>query len=294
MKNISLKNDFVSVTINIKGAEVSSFFRKEGNIEHIWQADPKIWARHAPVLFPIVGQVKGGVYTYKGNEYALGQHGFARDKEFEIIESSNTKAVFKLKYNDESLKVYPFKFEFSIGYELVDKKLTISYKVENVGNEEMYFSVGAHPGFNAPFTETDTFEDYYLEFEKEETLDKLILSSAGLLNGEVAEKYINNSKIIPLNYNTFSKDALIFENFKSNYITLKSNKSDLSFKMGIKDFPLLGIWTMPNTKAPYICIEPWYGVADNDNSNGDYASKKAIQKLEKQEVFNADYFFEVN
>lgn len=293
MENIEIQNESLSVRINFKGAELSSIYNKKKKIEHLWQADPSVWARHAPILFPIVGQVKGGKYFVDGEEYKLGQHGFARDRVFELEEITKTTAIFKLESDDDSLKIYPFNFNLFVKYNLVGAKLNITYEVVNTDTKEILFGLGAHPGFTVPFDADSNFEDYYLEFEKNETVDKLLLSTRGLLSGEVHEKFLDNTNRIPLNYSTFSKDALIFENLESSFITIKSDKTDVALKMGIANFPLLGIWTMPGKNAPYVCIEPWYGVADAETSTGKFEDKKAINKLQVNSKFEMNFYVEI-
>ena len=293
MERIEIQNDFISVRINFKGAELSSIYNKKENIEHIWQADPTIWTRNAPILFPIVGKVKDGKYKVDDKEYILGQHGFARDKTFELDEITKTKAIFKLESDDESLKIYPFKFNLFVKYNLEGAKLDICYEVVNTDTKEILFALGAHPGFTVPFNSETSFDDYFLEFEKNETADKLLLSNNGLLSGEIHSKFLDNTTIIPLNYETFNKDALVFENLKSSYITIKSNKTNVSLRMGIENFPLLGLWTMPGKNAPYICIEPWYGVADSESSTGNFKDKKAINKLDIKDKFRMKFFIEI-
>ncbi|MCK5782304.1 MAG: aldose 1-epimerase family protein [Flavobacteriales bacterium] len=293
MENVELINDILSVRINFKGAELSSMYNIKDNIEHIWQADSKVWARNAPMLFPIVGKVRNGKYKVEGNEYLLGQHGFARDRMFELDELTKTKVVFKLCSDDESLKIYPFKFCLYVTYMLSDAKLDINYRVENTDSKDILFSIGAHPGFTVPFNSNHSFEDYFLEFDKAENADRLLLSEDGFLSGERVSSYLNNERVIALKYSTFSKDALIFENLKSSSITIKSNKTDVCLKVGIDKIPLLGLWTLPGANAPYICIEPWYGVADSVNSTGVLAEKKAIESLGVGEQFNMDFYMEL-
>ncbi|MCD6543675.1 MAG: aldose 1-epimerase family protein [Flavobacteriaceae bacterium] len=293
MENIEIHNNLLSVKINLKGAELTSIYNKNANIEHVWQADSSIWARHAPILFPIVGKVKGDQYEVEGKTYLLGQHGFARDSVFELEEITKTKVVFKLKSNDKSLKIFPFMFNLFVKYNLKGSKLDICYEVVNIDTKEILFSLGAHPGFAVPFDSKSSFEDYYLEFEKEETSDKLLLSNIGLLSGGIHEKFLNKTNIIPLKYKTFNNDALIFENLDSSFISIKSKKTNVSLKMGIANFPLLGIWTIPDKKAPFICIEPWYGVADSESSTGKFKDKKAINKLGVNDNFEMKFFIEI-
>lgn len=293
MSFIELKNEHIYVKINFKGAEISSFYNIKNRVEHIWQADPEVWARHAPILFPIVGQVKDGKYNVDGKQYSLGQHGFARDNEFELDEIAENKAVFKLKYNNDSLDIYPYKFCLKVIYTLENSKLLIEYIVDNIDDKDIYFSIGAHPGFTVPFNSDESFEDYYLEFNKPETTDILPLSESGLLNEKEKYNYLNESRVIKMTYETFKKNALIFENLKSETISIKSKKHNSELKVGIKDIPLLGIWTMPGVKAPYVCIEPWFGVTDSEYSTGDFKNKKAIQCLNVNASFKMDYFIEI-
>lgn len=292
MENIEIQNEKLLVRINFKGAELSSIYNKKEDIEHVWQADKTVWARHAPMLFPIVGKVKNGKYEVDGNEYSLGQHGFARDRVFELEEITKTSVIFKLESDDESLKIYPYKFNLLVKYSLEGSKLNIIYEVVNTDNKEILFSLGAHPGFTVPFVTNHSFEDYYLEFENNEKADRLLLSENGLLSGEVHNNYLDGN-IIPLKYSTFSKDALVFENLKSTYISIKSDKTNISLKMGIADFPLLGLWTMPGKEAPYICIEPWCGVADSESSSGKFADKKAINRLQINDNFEMNFYIEI-
>ena len=293
MENIEIQNNLLSIRINFKGAELSSVFNKKERIEHLWQADTSVWSRHAPILFPIVGKVKDGKYKVDGEEFLMGQHGFARDRVFVLEEITKTKVVLKLESDDESLKIYPFKFNLYVKYSLEGAKLNINYEVVNTDNKDILFGIGAHPGFTVPFKSNSNFEDYFLEFENKETADKLLLSAEGLLSGAVHDRFLDSSKIIPLRYETFSKDALVFENLTSSYISIKSSKSNVSLKVGIKDFPLLGIWTMPGKNAPYICIEPWYGVADSESSTGKFEDKKAINRLATNDKFNMNFYIEI-
>lgn len=283
----SIHNSFLKVSVKPKGAELTSVHHLESGQEFLWQADPDVWGRHAPVLFPIVGQVKGGKYTFEGKEYALSQHGFARDREFKIEHQSEDQISLSLTYDDGSLKVYPFKFKLTITYSLEGAKLKSTYKVENFDHSDMYFSLGLHPGFQCPIESSLGFEDYYLEFNENESLDRLNLEGP-FLKGETP-KFLKGKRI-DLKHDLFDDDALIFEGFQSSAITLKSDKSPRALEMGIKDFPLIGIWSKPNAGAPFVCIEPWFGVADELDGEKTYDQKKGIQKLEGKEVFKCESY----
>ena len=155
----TMENENLRVQISDHGAELSSIYDKAADREAVWIGDPAFWNRHAPVLFPFVGKVNGGFYTHKGVKYPMGQHGFARDNEFECIENTENKTVHRLVSTEETKKVYPFDFAFTVTQELSGRTLTITWKVENTGDDDMYFSVGGHPAFMIP-------EQYDIVFNK--------------------------------------------------------------------------------------------------------------------------------
>jgi galactose mutarotase-like enzyme len=287
-----LKTNSLSVKIDSKGAELKSLIDRNTAIEYIWQGNPSFWNRSTPVLFPIVGQVEDGKYLHEGKEYILSQHGFARDMEFELIENQNNTLSFLLKSDAETLKKYPFEFELKIIFTALGNKLYINYEVKNVGKNQMYFQLGAHPGFNVPIDLNDRFEDYFLKFDKAYTLDRLLFSD-GLLSGETEKNYLLDSYKIELNQNTFDADAIIFENHQIESVLItKDGEKGLKMK-GIKGWPLFGIWSKPKANAPFVCLEPWYGVASVKGQGKDFISKKAIQKLGKSDLFKAGYELEI-
>jgi galactose mutarotase-like enzyme len=285
----SIENDFLKVSAKDSGAELISIKNKKNNMEYLWQGDPKFWGRRAPVLFPIVGKLKGNKYKVEGQTYELPQHGFARDAYFDISEKKDASFTFTLKSNSETLKVYPYKFELNIKYKLIKNKMEISYEVKNTDDKKIWFSIGAHPAFNCPLDPTLKLTDYYLEFEKEETSDKYLLED-GLLNGK-KEKMLNSEKKIQLTEEVFLKDALIFKNLKSSSISLKSASSPASINFNFKGFPFLGIWSKP---GPFVCIEPWFGHADMVDFSGELKDKEGIQALEKGDAFSCSYTVEIN
>ena len=284
----TIKNNSIKVIINHKGAELSSI-RNAADREFIWQADPNFWPRHAPLLFPIVGKLKDLSYTYKNSNYHLPQHGFARDKDFYLKSISDDFVVFYLNSDVETQKNYPFEFELMVSYGLIKNKLIVEYKVSNFGTEDMPFSIGAHPGFCCPIAPDEKLEDYKLIFEEPENLSRYLLQD-GLLNGET-EPYLSNAKEITLTKDSFAKDAVVLENFRSKHLTLQSCKSTHAVKVSIEGFPYLGIWNKPG--APFVCIEPWFGLADSIDSSGDIMRKKGIQILAPQKEFSCSYTIEV-
>ncbi|RKD13841.1 aldose epimerase [Pelobium manganitolerans] len=287
---VILENDFIKATISSKGAEIHSLINKANGTEYMWQGNPDVWAFHAPNLFPVVGGLKNNTLNAKGQAYTLNRHGFARNVTFRRIESAPLQAIFEYRYDEETLKVYPYKFEFQVIYHLERGRLRVSYKVINMDEGDIYFSVGAHPAFNVPLTAGESFEDYYLEFEKEEALHTHWSNSEGLLSGETSEVVLAQN-LLPLKRDLFAHDALIFKNIQSRAVTLRSTKSDKHVRVSFPYFAFLGIWTKAD--APFICIEPWLGVTDTAEGHADISEKEGIQTLEKGHVFETDYCIEV-
>jgi galactose mutarotase-like enzyme len=277
-----LKDKKHSVSIHHLGAELESF--KKDNTNYIWTIDQQYWNKTSPVLFPIVGRLKNDSYHLNGIEYILPRHGFARNYEFDVIEKNENSVAFSLKNNEETIKIFPFEFELQLKYVLENNKLTLTYSVFNNSKEKMPFNIGAHPAFSIP----TNFEDYSLQFNKEETLESHLLENE-LFNGKTIN--INSEKgKIPLTYSLFETDALVFKHLESNEISVLKNNNPY-IKVNFEGFPFLGIWTKQN--APFICIEPWYGHADEESTNGIIKNKKGIQLLDSKEYFTTCFSIEI-
>ncbi|MBF7071520.1 aldose 1-epimerase family protein [Aliarcobacter butzleri] len=281
--NYEIKNSFITAQIKSFGAELNSLKKCDENFEYIWQANSKYWARHSPVLFPIVGRLKEDSYFYKNKKYSLSQHGFARDKEFEIVQNEADFIEFRLKSDEKSLEFYPFFFELDIGYKLDKNSLIVSYKVKNKSDEKIYFSIGAHPAFNTQIGD-------FLEFENLKTTKRYFLDEKGLIYKN-QDLNLKNSKLY-LDKDLFKDDALVFNDSNIKQITLKNIENKSRVKVKFDNFPYLGIWSKPND-APFVCIEPWFGVADEENANQKIEDKKGILSLEKEEEFFCFYTIEV-
>lgn len=281
-----IKNRFLSVSVKDHGAELCSLKSLKNNKEYLWQADPEYWGKHAPILFPIIGCLKNNSYTLEEKSYEMTRHGFARDFKFGLVDKTDTMLKYILISNEETMEKYPFKFELYITYELKDEKLDIIYEVKNKDNKKMYFSIGAHPAFNCNISEGDK----YLEFEKEETLDSYIINTEnGLIENE-KKPVLKKGKELLLTYDLFKDDALVFHNIKSDVVTIRDDRTNEKIKFAFKGFPYLGIWT---PQAPFLCIEPWYGIADSIDTNGRIEKKTGIQNLDVNETFKCSYQIEI-
>ena len=289
--NYTLGNNAFEIAVTAVGAELCSFKSKKSNKEYIWQANPEIWGSHAPVLFPIIGGLKNNKFIHDNKEYSLVKHGFIRRNEsLKIVKKSATSILFQLLSNTETFKSFPFTFDFQIQFTLKENKLIILHTVINNGNEVMPFSLGAHPAFNCPLNNNETYSDYYLEFQEKENLYTWDLNSSGLIANKGA-KIFNDSSILNLHSSIFNKDALIFKSLKSKSVKLASNKSSQEIIVQFQDFKSLGLWAKPD--APFICIEPWLGYADSEHTNQFILEKEGILLLPPQEEFHASYSIEI-
>lgn len=286
-----LENDKILIKADSLGAELKKLVLKKNNKDYLWHGDSKYWGRSAPVLFPFVGRLKDDKYVYNNQEYKMTQHGFARDKEFELIDQGENHLTFSLTEDKASLKKYPFKFRLEIKYKIKGNSLAVSYKVRNCDQKKMFFSIGAHPAFYWPLNKNENKEDYYLEFNKTETASRYLLES-GLLNNQ-KEKLIEKSKKLELKADTFKDDALVFKDIKSEKIILKSRKSEAKVEMEFEGFPYLGIWSQ-SAAAPFICIEPWHGIADSVDSSGKLEEKEGIMSLEAGNNFESTYVIKID
>jgi len=220
----------------------------------------------------------------------MGQHGFARDKAFEIAEHTSDHISFELRADNSTLKVFPFEFKLVISYHLLGSSLRVTYKVENTGKEEMYFSVGGHPGFVCPVDSSESRSDYWLEFEVEEKPETHLLKE-GNFSGETDEIQLDGTKL-QISDSLFDKDALVFKKLISNNISLASPQQKwLTFHF--EGFPYLGIWSK-SQNSPFVCIEPWQGLADNQSHNGDLTQKEGILKLKPSAIFSTSYSIEIH
>lgn len=293
---VMLENEILTVNTAEKGAEITSIRDKKDGAEYIWTADPAFWGRHAPVLFPIVGRLKNNEYRIDGRTYKMGQHGFARDMEFEVVQKSESKVRFRLSCSEDTLKVYPYRFELYIEYVLEGSSLKVIYTVRNADNGDIYFSIGAHPGFNCPIVNRELgkaakFEDYYFRFQDRETAEITQIDGSGLLKRR-KKPFLKDRDIIPLSHELFKDDALVFGGLSSKNILLKNNKDSRGIMLDFSGFSYLGLWSKPEG-APFVCVEPWFGHADYEDFDGDYREREGVLRLGVGQDFVCSYVISI-
>lgn len=284
----TLKNDYLILEVDSFGAEVKSLKRQKDNMEYMWHGDPKYWGRTSPVLFPFVGAVKNGTYHHGGTDFPMGQHGFARDMEFELVSQKEDEILFMLQSNDETIKKYPFSFELYIGYHLTGSSVMVSWKVENKGDEPMYFSIGAHPAFLCPIHGEKTKNGYGLYFEG---LSEELHHHGNTPDGMA----VMEDEILPLDqgkvYFTegfFDKCTYMVEGRQTEEVSLldRDGKKYVTVKF---DTPLFAVWSPEGKNAPFVCIEPWYGRCDATDFSGELKDRDYENVLEQGGSFETSY-----
>ena len=237
---VFLENDHLVATIKEHGAELASLRSKETGLEYIWAGDAKYWGRQAPVLFPIVGRLKDDQYQVAGKTYHLGQHGFARDRDFAIREQTATKVVLELKADEASKELYPFDFCLQLSYELTASGLVVDYRVDNPSQEPIYFGIGGHPAFKTPLTPKESFSDYELTFSTDYRLPKIPLTN-GLTDIESARL---SAPTATVSRELFKDDALIYDlEQKPTKVSLTSKTSGHGVSLSVTDAKFMGIWS---------------------------------------------------
>lgn len=251
----TLKNEKLSLTVSSLGAEMHSL-QTTDRTEYLWQGDPQYWPDQAINLFPFIGRLTNDSYRLGEQVYPMSIHGFAWTTEFVVAEQGKDRLVLELADSEETKKQYPFAFSLKIIYVLKADKVEITFSVENRSDRAMPFGIGGHPGFNVPLVRGEAFEDYSLTFSQTCHPDRVGFTPAVYLNGKDEYYPLADNIRIDLRHDLFDEDAVILKNM-AREVTMKSNKCGKGVSVSYPDFGYLGIWHMPKTDAPYVCIEPW-------------------------------------
>jgi len=278
----NIENKDFSLSVKEMGAELNSFKSKKTGFEFIWEGNTDIWYGQSPILFPIIGRLLDDKYRLNGEEYTMPKHGIVRKKPFKLIDKTENTLKFIQSDDENSLKEYPYHFDLIVEFKITDNGLSVTHTVVNKNDCVMYFSFGAHPAFNCEIGD-------YLEFsEKEELLTERIDHDSILIEEKFPVNIDGNK--LTITKNLFDDDALILSGYKSKAISLKSNNHNRVVKFNF-DSPLLGIWAKPG--APYVCIEPWWGVNDNYDKKDDLSQKRGIMELPPLEEKSFNWNIEI-
>lgn len=285
--NAALSNNLLTIEVDSHGAELCSIVNNITGQQYLWSANPAFWARHSPVLFPIVGSLWNGSYTLDGVEYKLPQHGFARDLEFALIQDvADDEIWFELVDTPQTYAVYPRKFSLRIGYRLLNERITVMWRVKNLDERPMPFQIGAHPAFNYPeFNPADDIHAY-LAFDTT-SLQSQQIQEKGCVGPGLVDILLDHNQMLPLKADTFANNALIFADRQVHRVSIL-DKYHSPYISLFFNAPLLGIWN-PSPNAPFVCIEPWWGRCDDAGYQGDFFGRRYVNILGSGEVFEAEY-----
>ena len=243
----TIKSDKLTAVIDSFGGELHSLKDEAGN-EYIWTAED-VWKRHAPLLFPFVCNTKSKKYTVNGREYALSNHGFARDTDFMKVSAEDNRVILSISSDEATKAKYPFDFDFSVIYALEGNKLTVSMKAENTGNADMPFFVGGHPGFLCPFEcdKDSSFEDYDVVYEKNETITQ----------DDFGVTVLDNGNRVPVSRELFKNDVFLKDKPASSWVSLVSRKSGKSVRVSYDNSGCIAVWSHYDERGHFVCLEPW-------------------------------------
>ncbi|MGN0485054.1 MAG: aldose 1-epimerase family protein [Lachnospiraceae bacterium] len=284
--NYELKNEKLSLAVSLHGAELKSLKDAKGT-EYLWCADPEFWGRTAPVLFPIVGSLKDKKFTHQGTEYPMGQHGFARDTDFELESQSENSLTFVMRSNEETLKKYPFSFELRISYTLTENTVKVAWDVKNTGDETMYFSIGAHPAFMCPLHGEESKAGYGLDFGTGKEVVYRRINSDGLALNETETLATPDGTVI-FTEDFYDDGVYIVEGQNVKKVSLLDPQKNPYITVAF-DAPLYGTWSPEKKNAPFVCIEPWYGRCDKEDFLGTLEEREYGNVLESQKTFSVSY-----
>ncbi len=281
----TLTNGIIAIGVKNLGAELTSLKSARTGLEYLWQGDPAFWGKQAPVLFPIVGRLNNDTYTYQGITYHMTQHGLARTMRFELSDTTPTSISFKLRYTEDTLKQYPFKFKLVIRYALDNDTLRVGYDVRNLDASPMLFSIGAHPGFKCPLMAGEKYEDYCLMWDGPTTLNRHFLEN-GIIPPQT-EPFLRGQCELTLSRSMFDRDAIVLKNVDFSRMHVLNKATGHGVTIDMAGFPYFGIWAKPG--ADFVCIEPWHGIGDNAGAGPRLEDKEGIIELQGRDSFLGSY-----
>ena len=281
-----LKNEMLQIVVSEHGAELQSILDADGK-EYLWQGDPKYWGRRSPILFPIVCGLWDDCYRLDGYEYKMARHGFARALDFKLINKTDTKVTFALEDSPETHRCYPYHFMLSITYRLDGNKIHVIWHVHNTDKNEIHFQIGGHPAFMIPGMKEGDEVKSTVRFDNKGKLERLIGNMKGCI---IPGRFDVGSKdgIWHFTEDSFKEDCVIIDKSQVKQVALLDEDGQPSVTVDMKT-PCVGIWAPYGKHAPFVCIEPWYGIHDKVEYSGDFRQKYLMNHLQPGASFLSEY-----
>lgn len=290
---IRLEKNGAIAEIQEMGAEMRRYRTRDGK-ERLWSGNSETWAGVAPVLFPVIGNLKNNMVRFAGIECTPPKHGFAKVTAFEVVDLQPDACSLKIETTPELREMYPFPFRLTVTHRLLDNGFVTSYDVDNLGGETMHFTIGGHPGFTCPMNEGEAFTDYQVRFETEEEGVNLLYTPSGLMGGTERVDMGADHRTLALNYETFDqKDTLVLMGLASRSVELVHQETGKGLRFSFPQSNTLAIWTKPHHNAPYVCLEPWNGVPALEDETGNMEDKPYHIALAAGERFHTEHCMEV-
>lgn len=280
----TIQNEFLTLTVDTHGAEAVSLKNAAGE-EMLWQADPSVWARHAPILFPWTGKLPGGSFAHGGQTYKGGQHGFARDVEHTLVEAEGDTIRLELKSDEATRARFPFDFTLTSIFRLEGKTVHHTLTVRNDGAKTLRFGIGYHPAFSVPFDSAHTTKDYEFRFEQEESPVILDARPNGLLSGKCYYRW-KNADAIQLTDDLFANDSFCMAGLRSGTLGIFEKDTGRSITCDIAGYPYTLIWSAPSETIRFVCIEPWHSLPGAENDPQEWDERAAAAALAQGETFS--------
>ncbi|MGN0674906.1 MAG: aldose 1-epimerase family protein [Oscillospiraceae bacterium] len=287
---VFISSESVKAVVDSFGAELHSI-RDYNDTEYLWQADPNVWKRHAPVLFPFICNTSSKKYTYEGREYKLSNHGFARDSEFEVLYSKASETELVLRSSEATKEIYPFDFELYIKYSVSGNKLTVTYTVKNSDSRDIYFFIGGHPAFRVPLDSRDSFDDYYVEYETNENIVQEFNGKSTVI--------LDGAKKVPLSHELFANDVFMKDSPNSSWAALVSKKTGKKIRLNYNNKGCIAVWSSYfedkalTEQAQFVCLEPWSSVPVYCDNEEDITKMPHAIKLAPEKSYVFAYSIEI-
>jgi len=280
----TIQNSAITITVDTLGAQLMSITAADGT-EYLWNGDEAYWNERSPHLFPYVGRMTEQRYTYQGKSYPMGLHGFARGYEFTPITVEENRIILGLADSEETRRIYPFSFEFSVCYELEGSTLAITYAVENRSTNDMYFGLGGHPGFRLPLERGKVFEDYRLTFHRPCHPNRVLLTDNKLISGQSVPYPLVDDTTLPLRHDLFDHDAVVLDHMDKT-VTLSAGEGSRGVTVYLPKMRYLGIWHTEGNDTPFVCLEPWCSLPSRDGVVEELTQQGDLIQLESGEIYS--------